>query len=211
MRLIMLGAPGAGKGTQSIKLSEKYNIPQISTGDIFRKNIKNETVLGKKAKEYIDAGKLVPDELVCDLVADRLNESDCTNGFILDGFPRTVYQADALSLILEKQNLYIDNVINIEIDDNLIIDRMSKRRVCPSCNATYTKSDVPDEICPKCKNKVIQRDDDKEETVKARLKVYHEQTEPLVEYYTKKNLIVNIDGSKSVADTYNAICLAINS
>ena len=211
MRLIMLGAPGAGKGTQSIKLSEKYNIPQISTGDIFRKNIKNETVLGKKAKEYIDAGKLVPDELVCDLVADRLNESDCTNGFILDGFPRTVYQADALSLILEKQNLYIDYVINIKIDDELIVDRMSKRRVCPSCNATYTLSDVPDEICSKCKNKVIQRDDDKEETVKARLKVYHEQTEPLVEYYTKKNLIVNIDGSKSVADTYNAICLAINS
>lgn len=211
MRLIMLGAPGAGKGTQSIKLAEKYNIPQISTGDIFRHNIKNETTLGKKAKEYIDDGKLVPDELVCDLVADRLKESDCSNGFILDGFPRTVYQADALSEILESQNISIDYVINIEIDDDIIVNRMSKRRVCPSCNATYTLDDVSDGICLKCKSEVIQRDDDKEETVKARLDVYHKQTEPLVEYYTNKGLIVNIDGSKSVIDTYNAIILAIES
>ena len=210
MNIIMLGAPGAGKGTQAIRICDQYNIPQISTGDIFRNNIKNNTELGKKAKEYIDAGKLVPDSLVCDLVADRLNEDDCKNGFVLDGFPRTIGQADALEEILNKENKKIDYVLNVEVSDNDIVDRMSKRRMCPKCQATFSTITAPDGICKKCGTELIIRDDDKEETVLKRLETYHEQTEPLIDYYRNKGNLYDIDGSKKHDEVYASILSVIS-
>ena len=209
MKIIMLGAPGAGKGTQAKKIAEKYHIPHISTGDIFRENIKNGTELGKKAKEYMDAGNLVPDELVCDLVVDRLKQDDCKNGYILDGFPRTIPQAEALTAALAKNDDAIDYALEIFIEDQAIIDRMSGRRVCKSCGATYHVVNIPPKtegVCDECDGELIVRDDDAPETVKKRLDVYHEQTAPLIDYYKKQGILKVIDGSKGLDTCFEEIC-----
>ena len=209
MKIIMLGAPGAGKGTHAKKITEKFGIPAISTGDIFRENIKNGTELGKKAKEYMDAGNLVPDELVCDLVVDRLKQDDCKNGYILDGFPRTIPQAEALTAALAKDDDAIDYALEIFIEDQAIIDRMSGRRVCQSCGATYHVVNIPPKtegVCDECDGELIVRDDDAPETVKKRLDVYHEQTAPLIDYYKKQGILKVIDGSKGLDTCFEEIC-----
>lgn len=201
MKIIMLGAPGAGKGTQALKLSEKFKIPHISTGDIFRANIKEKTELGKKAKSFIDQGLLVPDELVVDLVVDRLKKEDCLAGYVLDGFPRTIPQAEALSEALKAMDQKIDFALNIEVPDADIIGRMSGRRVCLSCGATYHITYHPPKqegICDVCGKELVQREDDKEETVKKRLNVYHEQTQPLIDYYSNQGVLVDIDGTQAM-------------
>lgn len=208
MKLIMLGAPGAGKGTQAKKIAEKYNIPHISTGDIFRANIKNGTELGQKAKTYMDQGLLVPDELVVDLVMDRFAQPDCENGYVLDGFPRTIPQAEVLDAALEKAGAKIDYAINVEVPDENIVNRMSGRRACVACGATYHLVHIPPKaegICDTCGKELILRDDDKPETVKKRLGVYHEQTQPLIDYYTKKGALVEVDGTVDMEDVFNAI------
>lgn len=209
MKIIMLGAPGAGKGTYAKQITQKYDIPAISTGDIFRENIKNGTELGKKAKSYMDAGNLVPDELVCDLVVDRLKQDDCKKGYILDGFPRTIPQAEALTEALKKQDDSIDFALEINMADEAIIERMAGRRVCKGCGATYHVVNIPPKkegICDECGGEIVLRDDDAPETVKKRLEVYHEQTAPLIEYYNKLGLLNVIDGSKGLkacmADIY---------
>lgn len=209
MKIIMLGAPGAGKGTHAKKITEKFGIPAISTGDIFRENIKNGTELGKKAKEYMDAGNLVPDELVCDLVVDRLKQDDCKKGYILDGFPRTIPQAEALTAALAKNDDAIDYALEIFIEDQAIIDRMSGRRVCKSCGATYHVVNIPPKtegVCDECDGELIVRDDDAPETVKKRLDVYHEQTAPLIDYYKKQGILKVIDGSKGLDTCFEEIC-----
>ena len=208
MNLIMLGAPGAGKGTQAVRIKEKFDIPHISTGDIFRANIKNGTELGNKAKAYMDKGELVPDELVCDLVVSRLKENDCEKGFILDGFPRTLGQADSLDKALDSFGKKIDYAIDIEVPDSAIVKRMSGRRLCESCGAGYSIFINPPKVegvCDKCGGKVIQRDDDKEETVLNRLNVYHEQTQPLIDYYKDKGCLKEIDGTKMPDEIFEAI------
>lgn len=208
MKIIMLGAPGAGKGTQAKKLAAKYGIPHISTGDIFRENIKQETELGKQAKAYMDQGLLVPDELVVDLVVDRLQQNDCVKGFILDGFPRTIPQAQSLDEALEKRNEGIDYAIDIEVPDENIVRRMSGRRACPGCGATYHLEHMPTKtegICDVCGAQTVQRDDDKPETVTKRLVVYHEQTQPLIDYYQSKQLLVEIDGTIGIEEIFNQI------
>lgn len=208
MKIIMLGAPGAGKGTQAKKIAEKYNIPHISTGDIFRANIKSGTELGKKAKEYMDQGLLVPDELVVDLVVDRVAKEDCVNGYVLDGFPRTIPQAEALDKALEAIGEKMDYAINVEVPDENIIRRMSGRRACVSCGATYHLQNIPPKkegICNICSAELILREDDKPETVEKRLKVYHEQTQPLIDYYTEKNIVLEVDGTKDIDEIFNAI------
>lgn len=208
MKIIMLGAPGAGKGTQAKMLAEKYGIPHISTGDIFRMNIKNNTELGQKAKGYMDAGQLVPDELVVDLVVDRIKNKDCMNGFILDGFPRTIPQAEALDYALNNQNEKIDYAINIDVPDANIIERMGGRRACVDCGATYHIVNLPSKkegICDVCGGALILRDDDKPETVKKRLEVYHEQTQPLIDYYNKKDVILTVDGTKDLKVVFDEI------
>lgn len=208
MKIIMLGAPGAGKGTHAKKITEKFGIPAISTGDIFRENIKNGTELGKKAKEYMDAGNLVPDELVCDLVVDRLKQDDCKNGYILDGFPRTIPQAEALTAALAKDDDAIDYALEIFIEDQAIIDRMSGRRVCKSCGATYHVVNIPPKtegVCDECDGELIVRDDDAPETVKKRLDVYHEQTQPLIDYYKAKGILKEVDGTVDMKDVFAAI------
>lgn len=197
MKLVMLGAPGAGKGSQAKVLSDKYGIPHISTGDIFRANIKEGTELGKKAKEYMDHGLLVPDELVCDLVVDRIKHSDCDNGFILDGFPRTIPQAESLDTALDHINESIDYAINLEVEDDVIVNRMAGRRACLDCGATYhieNMKPVKDGICDRCNGELVLRDDDKPETVLKRLSVYHEQTAPLIDYYKEKGILAIFDG-----------------
>ncbi len=209
MKIIMLGAPGAGKGTHAKKITEKFGIPAISTGDIFRENIKNGTELGKKAKEYMDAGNLVPDELVCDLVVDRLKQDDCKKGYILDGFPRTIPQAEALTAALAKDDDAIDYALEIFLEDQAIIDRMSGRRVCKSCGATYHVVNIPPKtegVCDECDGELIVRDDDAPETVKKRLDVYHEQTAPLIDYYKKQGILKVIDGSKGLDTCFEEIC-----
>ena len=209
MKIIMLGAPGAGKGTHAKKITEKFGIPAISTGDIFRENIKNGTELGKKAKEYMDAGNLVPDELVCDLVVDRLKQDDCKNGYILDGFPRTIPQAEALTAALAKDDDAIDYALEIFLEDQAIIDRMSGRRVCKSCGATYHVVNITPKtegVCDECDGELIVRDDDAPETVKKRLDVYHEQTAPLIDYYKKQGILKVIDGSKGLDTCFEEIC-----
>ena len=209
MKIIMLGAPGAGKGTHAKKITEKFGIPAISTGDIFRENIKNGTELGKKAKEYMDAGNLVPDELVCDLVVDRLKQDDCKNGYILDGFPRTIPQAEALTAALAKDDDAIDYALEIFLEDQAIIDRMSGRRVCKTCGATYHVVNIPPKtegVCDECDGELIVRDDDAPETVKKRLDVYHEQTAPLIDYYKKQGILKVIDGSKGLDTCFEEIC-----
>ena len=208
MKIIMLGAPGAGKGTQADKICAKYNIPHISTGDIFRANIKNNTDLGQKAKSYMDKGELVPDELVVDLVVDRIKADDCTNGYVLDGFPRTIPQAEALDAALAAINDKVDYAINVEVPDENIINRMSGRRACVACGATYHIVHIPTKVegvCDKCGAELILRDDDKPETVKNRLNVYHEQTQPLIDYYTAKNVLHEVDGTKAMEDVFSSI------
>ena len=208
MRLIMLGAPGAGKGTQAARLAEAYGIPHISTGDIFRANIKGGTELGRKAKSYMDAGQLVPDELVCDLVADRISQSDCEKGFILDGFPRTIPQAEALSEALDKMGLTLSAAVNVDVPDDNIIRRMGGRRACLKCGATYHIEHLKPAvkgICDKCGSELVLRDDDKPETVKTRLNVYHEQTQPLIDYYEKAGLLRTVDGTVSADAVFEAI------
>jgi len=208
MKIIMLGAPGAGKGTQAKKLAEKFGIPHISTGDIFRANIKNGTELGKKAKVYMDQGLLVPDELVVDLVVDRLKNADCKNGYVLDGFPRTIPQAEALDEALSKSGENVEYAINVDVADEVIVNRMSGRRACLSCGATYHVVNIPPKkegICDVCGKELVLRDDDKPETVKKRLAVYHEQTQPLIDYYAAKGILRTVDGTKSMDDTFDEI------
>jgi adenylate kinase len=201
MKVIMLGAPGAGKGTQAKKLAAAYSIPHISTGDIFRANIKEGTELGKKAKAYMDAGQLVPDELVCDLVVDRIQQDDCKNGYLLDGFPRTIPQAEALDAAVEKLGEKIDYAVNIDVPDDNIINRMSGRRACVGCGATYHIVFNPpkvEDVCDVCGKSLILRDDDKPETVKTRLDVYHAQTQPLIDYYAGRGVLVTVDGTQNM-------------
>ena len=208
MKIIMLGAPGAGKGTQAKKLALKYNIPHISTGDIFRANIKNGTELGKKAKVYMDQGLLVPDELVVDLVVDRFKSPDCENGYVLDGFPRTIPQAEALDEALRKNGDAVEYAIDVDVSDEDIIKRMSGRRACLNCGATYHIVNIPpkmDGICDVCGKPLVLREDDKPETVKKRLAVYHEQTQPLIEYYSKKGILRSVDGTKNMDETFREI------
>ena len=208
MKIIMLGAPGAGKGTQAKKIADKYQIPHISTGDIFRANIKNGTELGKKAKTYMDQGLLVPDELVVDLVVDRLAQDDCKNGCVLDGFPRTIPQAESLDAALEAKGEAIDYAIDVDVPDENIINRMSGRRACVACGATYHIVHIPTKVegvCDRCGEKLILRDDDKPETVRKRLDVYHEQTQPLIDYYTKKNVLRSVDGTKEMEEVFRSI------
>ena len=208
MKIIMLGAPGAGKGTQAKKIAAKYNIPHISTGDIFRMNIKLGTELGTKAQTYMTQGLLVPDELVVDLVVDRLNQDDCKNGFVLDGFPRTIPQAEALRDALKEMNTAIDYAINVDVPDENIIRRMAGRRACIRCGATYHIEYNPPKVedtCDHCENNLVLRYDDEPETVKKRLGVYHEQTKPLIDYYTNAGKIRIIDGTMDIEDVFAAI------
>ena len=208
MKIIMLGAPGAGKGTQAKMIAEKYSIPHISTGDIFRANIKNGTELGKKAKTYIDAGQLVPDELVVDLVIDRFKEDDCKNGYVLDGFPRTIPQAEALDKALAALGDKVDYAIDVNVPDENIVNRMGGRRACVGCGATYHLVYAPTKtegICDVCGKELILRDDDKPETVQKRLNVYHEQTQPLIDYYTKAGILKTVDGTVDINDVFAAI------
>ena len=208
MKIIMLGAPGAGKGTQAKKIAQKYGIPHISTGDIFRANIKNGTELGKKAKTYMDQGLLVPDELTVDLVIDRVNQEDCKDGYILDGFPRTIPQAESLDAALAKMGQKVDYAINVEVPDENIINRMSGRRACVGCGATYhIKYNPPktEGICDACGEKLILRDDDKPETVQKRLGVYHDQTQPLIDYYGKAGVLKEVEGTVHMEEVFQDI------
>jgi adenylate kinase len=208
MRLMLLGPPGAGKGTQAESISKKFNIPHISTGDIFRQNIKNGTELGQKAQEFMNKGLLVPDELVVDLVKDRLSQEDCQNGFLLDGFPRTIPQADALDRELNNMGINLDHVINIQVDREILIERAVGRRVCKQCGAAYhIKFNPPkaEGICDKCGGELEQRKDDLEATVAKRIEVYLEQTEPLIAYYSRKGIIQNIDGTQEIKTVFNSI------
>ena len=208
MKIIMLGAPGAGKGTQAKKIAEKYSIPHISTGDIFRANIKNGTELGMKAKTYMDQGLLVPDELVVDLVVDRVQQEDCANGYVLDGFPRTIPQAEALDNALNALGQKMDYAINVEVPDANIVNRMGGRRACVGCGATYHLEFAPTKVegvCDNCQGELILREDDKPETVQKRLNVYHEQTQPLIDYYTGKEIMVEVDGTVDINDVFKAI------
>ncbi len=208
MRIIMLGAPGAGKGTQASRISERYGIPQISTGDILRSAVREGTELGKKAKEYMDRGELVPDEIVIGIVRERIVQDDRKKGFILDGFPRTVVQAEALDRMLEELGLSIDYVINIDVPEEEIVKRLTGRRTCRNCQAMYHVIFNPpkkDNVCDKCGGELYQRDDDKEETIRARLEVYKRQTAPLIDYYSRKGKLVNIDGTKGIDEIFEEI------
>lgn len=208
-RVVLLGPPGAGKGTQAKKISEKYNILHISTGDIFRANVMEGTPLGLKAKEYMDKGLLVPDELVCDLVEDRISWDDCKEGYLLDGFPRTVFQAEHFDSFLKGKNEELTLVLDIEVPDEAILPRMAGRRVCRGCGASYHIVNMPPKkegVCDLCGGEVYQRADDAEETVMARLNVYHDQTSPLIEYYTKSGKNAVIDGNRDVDEVFETIC-----
>ena len=208
MRIIMLGAPGAGKGTQAKKIAEKYSIPHISTGDIFRANIKNGTELGAKEKEYMDKGLLVPDELVVDLIMDRFKADDCKNGYILDGFPRTIPQAECLDAALEKRGEKVDFAIDVDVPDENIVNRMGGRRACLNCGATYHIVFNPTKVegkCDACGADTVLRDDDKPETVQKRLAVYHEQTQPLIDYYKAQGILKSVDGTKPMDEVFSAI------
>jgi adenylate kinase len=208
MNIILLGPPGAGKGTQAKKISEHYSVPHISTGDILRENISNNTSLGVRAKSYMAKGELVPDELLITIIRDRLSKPDCSKGFLLDGYPRTVPQADALQMILTESNKKLDVVLNIDVDDEELIKRLSGRRVCSSCGMSYHMTFNPpkeDEICDKCKGKLYQREDDKPEAIRNRLIVYKKQTQPLIEYYTRKGLLRTVDGGKDIPEIFEDI------
>ncbi|MCD8023695.1 MAG: adenylate kinase [Lachnospiraceae bacterium] len=209
MKIVMLGAPGAGKGTQAKMIAAKYQVPHVSSGDIFRANIKNGTELGKKAKEYMDQGLLVPDELTVDLVIDRLSWEDCKNGYILDGFPRTIPQAETLDAALAKIGEHLDYAIDVDVPDENIITRMSGRRACVGCGATYHIVYNPSkqgDKCEACGDTLILRDDDKPETVQKRLSVYHEQTQPLIDYYAGQNILRSVDGTVDMNDVFASIC-----
>ena len=213
MKIIMLGAPGAGKGTQAAKIATHYDIPHISTGDIFRANIKEGTDLGKEAKEYMDKGQLVPDELTVEILLDRVAADDCKNGYVLDGFPRTIPQADVLDKELTKLGDKVDFAINVDVPDENIVRRMSGRRACLKCGATYHIEHIPPKkegICDKCGSELVQRDDDKPETVQNRLSVYHEQTQPLIDYYNKKNILKSVDGTKDMQEVFSDIVNILN-
>jgi len=208
MKLILLGPPGAGKGTQAVRLVAHFGIPQISTGDILRKAVKDGTDLGKLAKSYMDQGALVPDEVVIGIIRDRIVQSDCDKGYILDGFPRTMAQAEALDEMLKNLGTGVDHVVNIALDDEEIIKRLTGRRTCSQCGAGYhILFDPPKKegVCDQCGGALIQRDDDKEETVRERLRVYREQTEPLIEYYQKKGILYNVDGTKDINGVFEEI------
>lgn len=208
MKIIMLGAPGAGKGTQAKLIAEKYGVPHISTGDIFRANIKNGTELGREAKEYMDKGLLVPDELTVRLLLDRVAQEDCKNGYVLDGFPRTIPQAEVLDKELTKLGDSVDFAVDVDVPDKNIIRRMSGRRACLNCGATYHIVNIPPKkegICDVCGSELVLRDDDQPETVKNRLKVYHEQTQPLIEYYTGKGVLRTVDGTLPMEEVFDAI------
>ncbi len=208
MNLLILGAPGAGKGTMAQMLQEKLNIPHISTGDIFRYNIKNDTELGRKVKQYIESGALVPDSLTVDLMKDRLQKPDCLKGFLLDGFPRTINQAESLDAILDEMNLNLDNAIYLEVPDEVIIERITGRRVCTECGKTYhIKNNPPirEGLCDVCGKPLIQREDDKEATVIKRLETYHRQTEPLVAYYKNQGKLLVVNGEGSIDSVFKEI------
>lgn len=208
MNLILLGPPGAGKGTQAAKIIEKYNIPHISTGDIFRENIKNGTELGKKAQEYMNAGQLVPDELVVEIATDRLTKDDCKDGFLLDGFPRTVFQAEALDKFLAERGSRIDNVLDIDVNREELMIRLTGRRVCSKCGASFHIVNIPpkqESICDVCGAELIQRKDDNEETAANRIEVYNKETKPLIDYYEKAGNISHIDGTTGLENVFNAI------
>ncbi len=208
MKIIMLGAPGAGKGTQAKLIAEKYGIPHISTGDIFRANIKAGTDLGKEAKEYMDKGQLVPDELTVRILLDRVGKDDCKNGYVLDGFPRTIPQAQVLDNEVAKLGDKIDYAIDVDVPDENIIRRMSGRRACLKCGATYHIEHVPPKkegICDVCGSELVLRDDDKPETVKERLSVYHKQTQPLIDHYSRFNILRTVDGTQDVQVVFDNI------
>ena len=208
MKIIMLGAPGAGKGTQAKKIAAKYSIPHISTGDIFRANIKNGTELGLKAKSYMDAGGLVPDEITIGMLLDRIHQADCENGYVLDGFPRTIPQAESLTEALKKNGEAIDFAVNVDVPDENIITRMSGRRACLNCGATYHivyNAPKKENVCDACGQELVLRDDDKPETVKKRLDVYHDQTQPLIDYYKNEGVLAEVDGTLDMEDVFQAI------
>ena len=209
MKIVLLGPPGAGKGTQAKSISNKYSIPHISTGDIFRKNISENTSLGIEAKSYMDKGQLVPDEVTINMVKDRLSQDDCKEGYLLDGFPRTVAQAEALDSFLKERNEELDTALAIEVPNEFILERMTGRRVCPSCGASYhIKFNQPADSkkCDLCGTEVIQRKDDTEETVKERLEVYGRETQPLIDYYADKNKLSTVDGTKAIIEVFRGIC-----
>lgn len=213
MKIIMLGAPGAGKGTQADMITKKYNVPHISTGDIFRANIKNGTELGKKAKGYMDQGLLVPDSLVVDLVIDRIHQDDCKEGYVLDGFPRTIPQAEALDAALAAENEEIDAAIDVEVPDGNIVNRMSGRRACLKCGATYHivyNAPKTEGVCDNCGSELVQREDDKPETVLNRLSVYHKETQPLIDYYNQKGKVAEIDGTQDLNAVFADIEKVLN-
>nr|WP_308625333.1 adenylate kinase [uncultured Eisenbergiella sp.] len=208
MKIIMLGAPGAGKGTQAKMIADKYGVPHISTGDIFRANIKNGTELGKEAKGYMDKGLLVPDELTVRLLLDRVAQDDCGGGYVLDGFPRTIPQAKVLDSELARLGESVDVAVDVDVPDENIINRMSGRRACLNCGATYHTVNIPSKkegICDVCGSSLVLRDDDQPETVKNRLKVYHEQTQPLIEYYEAKGVLRTVDGTLPMGEVFEAI------
>lgn len=208
MKIIMLGAPGAGKGTQAKMIAEKYGIPHISTGDIFRSNIKDGTELGMEAKKYMDQGLLVPDELTVKILLDRVARADCRNGYVLDGFPRTIPQAEVLDQALEKIGDQIDFAVNVSVPDENIVKRMSGRRACVGCGATYHIEHIPPKkegICDTCGMELILREDDKPETVQNRLNVYHSQTQLLIEFYQKKGILQTVDGTVDMKAVFDAI------
>ena len=208
MKIIMLGAPGAGKGTQAQKIAAKYGIPHISTGDIFRANIKNGTELGLKAKSYMDAGGLVPDEITIGMLLDRIHQADCENGYVLDGFPRTIPQAESLTEALKKNGESIDFAVNVDVPDENIISRMSGRRACLNCGATYHivyNAPKKEGVCDACGQELVLREDDKPKTVKKRLDVYHDQTQPLIDYYKKEGVLAEVDGTKDMEEVFQNI------
>ena len=212
IRTILLGPPGAGKGTQAARIIEKYHIPHISTGDIFRENIKQGTELGKKAQEYMARGELVPDDLVCEIACDRLLKDDCKEGFILDGFPRTVYQAEKLDEFLSENGQKLDCVINLEVGEDILMKRLTGRRVCKKCGASFHVVNMPPKvegICDVCGAELIQRTDDNEETARNRIDVYNAQTKPLVDYYKEAGVIADIDGAQGLEPTFAAIVAAL--
>lgn len=208
MKIIMLGAPGAGKGTQAKKIAEKYGIPHISTGDIFRANIKGGTELGMKAKSYMDQGQLVPDDVTIGMLLDRISETDCAGGYVLDGFPRTIPQAESLTKALQERGEKMDYAVNVDVPDQAIVERMSGRRACLACGATYHivyNAPKKDGVCDSCGENLVLRDDDKPETVQKRLTVYHDQTQPLIDYYQQAGILATVDGTKDLNDVFTDI------
>lgn len=208
MKIIMLGAPGAGKGTQAKKIAEKYGIPHISTGDIFRANIKGGTELGMKAKSYMDQGQLVPDDVTIGMLLDRISEADCAGGYVLDGFPRTIPQAESLTNALNQRGEKMDYAVNVDVPDEAIVTRMSGRRACLSCGATYHivyNAPKKEGVCDTCGEALVLREDDKPETVQKRLSVYHDQTQPLIDYYQNAGILVTVDGTKDLNEVFKDI------